>query len=440
MNKIFSKTNILMISYYFPPIKSIGVIRAYYLHLELKKYFHAVHVITTSNRNRLQQEELPVKADSVWGIPTFDYRTFTNLRKKRRTHFSEEKKGRGLRYLLKINNSFPFNFLIGEGGIVYILCGFVIASNLIRKQKISHIYSSFMPFSDHIIAWLITILHPKKIIWVADFRDLHVDPIYRHVVLKNFQHWVWRKLLSRASFITTVSEGLAKHLHNYHPKIHVMRNGFGHLHYSSHQSMLEKANKFTISYTGSYYKEESPVHLFECIKELILEGIIAPNNIQIKYAGKDGATWTMLIQKYGIDFLFSNEGLVSLKRAIEIQLTSHINLLLSSSNSDRYGMLSGKFYEYLAAGVPIVLIISGEHDPEFTQIFNELQCGKIFLSEKSQLKSLKDYLENQYSNWLSTENSIASVVNQDKLNEFKWPHLAEEFLKKMSYFNENVDF
>ena len=178
----FQEQEILRVSYYSPPIKSVAVMRAYYLHLELKKYFGAVHVLTTSNRNRLHQEPLPLQADSLHIVPTFDYRTITNLGKKRRTHFSEEKKKGWVRWLLNVNNSFPFNLPIGEGGLIYIICGFFQAAWLIRQRKVSHVFSSFMPYSDHIIAGLLTLFFNKKIPWLADFRDLHVEPIYRHIV------------------------------------------------------------------------------------------------------------------------------------------------------------------------------------------------------------------------------------------------------------------
>lgn len=401
----------------------------------MKKYFGAVHVITTANRNRLQQEPLDVQADSLHVVPTLDYRTLANLGKKRRTHFSEEKKKGWVRWVLNVNNSFPFNLLIGEGGLLYILCGFFQAALLIRRRQITHVYSSFMPYSDHVIAWLLSLVFPKKLTWIADFRDLHVDPIYRHVVWESFQHRVWRKLLSRASLVTTVSEGLAKQLRRYHPRVHVMRNGIGHLTPIAGYERRQ-LNKFTIAYTGSYYEQEKPTLFLESLHHAIECNSIKEARIQFIYAGKDGATFQRLFDDAGLSSIFINEGLVSISRSFEIQRNSHLNLLLSSSSVHRTGVLSGKFYEYLAARVPILLLVSGTKDPEFSAIFQQLNCGRIFTRAESSKESLIRFITEAYQVWYEKGNLIMPQ-NDPELQEFKWSNNGLFLMKKLSQIQRN---
>jgi hypothetical protein len=423
----FKEQEILMLSYYFPPIKSVAVLRGYYLHLELKKYFSAVHVLTTSNRKRLQQEPLPLQADSLLIVPTLDYRTITNLGKKRRTHFSEEKKKGWVRWLLNVNNSFPFNLLIGEGGLVYILCGFFQAVRLVRQRQLSHVYSSFMPYSDHVIAWLLTLFFPKKITWIADFRDLHVDPIYRHVILEKFQHRVWRTLLSRASLVTTVSEGLAKHLRHYHPKVHVMRNGIGHLNFTP-QKPLPKAEKFTIAYTGSMYKDERDPSIFlEALRQLLAQGLIPESRLQLRYAGKDSATWCFFTKKYSLEHLLLDEGLVSFENSATIQQNAQINLLLTSSHPELAGVVTGKFCEYLAAGRPILLLINGTQDAEFEDIFEKIKAGIVVYTHEDSIPIVRQFLIEKFCEWQKA-GIVARQISSEALAPFMWKNLVKKLM------------
>ncbi|MFQ5447207.1 MAG: hypothetical protein ACE5FF_09745 [Saprospiraceae bacterium] len=428
----FHSVDMLLLTYYFPPIKSVGVLRNYYLHREMKKYFRQVHVLTTSNRTRLTQEQLPFTAGSLLVAPTFDYRTIGSFIEKGQTHISEEKKRGWILWLLKINDSFPFNLLFGEGGFVYIIYGTIKAVRLIRKTPVSHVYSSFRPYSDHVIAWLLTLFFPKKITWIADFRDLHVDPMYRHIVWESLQHRVWRRLLSRAALVTTVSEGLAKHLRRYHPRVHVMRNGIGQLTPVAGDEVLQQ-KKFTIAYTGSMDGDErDPAILLKALQQLIHEKSVPGTKIQLHHAGKDSAMWKALMRKYGLAELLCDEGMVPLKKSGIIQRSAHINLLLTSARPDSTGAFTGKFYEYLAARHPILLIINGSEDEEFETVFAQTNAGHLAYAQDGSIAAVKDFILAKYSEWDET-GKVAPVIAQKDIESFRWPHLAKELIAQPEF-------
>lgn len=65
---IESKKQILCIHYYYPPIRSGGVIRNYYFSRAFGHFFEHVHVVTTSNVEVMEQEEMEIPMVNKQGI------------------------------------------------------------------------------------------------------------------------------------------------------------------------------------------------------------------------------------------------------------------------------------------------------------------------------------------------------------------------------------
>lgn len=404
----------------------MGVVRNYNLASNLLQFFPKVRVITTSNRSILPKDELPIKKEiELFSIKTFDYRSISALKKNRQqVHYKEETKENSLvRFLIKLIDSCPFNFILGEGGLVYLIGGIFKGIQLIRKEKPVFIYSSFRPFTDHVIAYCLKLLFPK-IKWVADYRDLHVDPIYKNVLWPSFQHWCNKKILKKASLVTTVSEGLAKQLSRYHHKVHVLRNGVDIV-----PNIETPYEKFTISYTGSLFKDERRPELFlAALQSLLIDGSIKSEDIVFQYAGKDSPKMRNWIEKYDLMPVFKDRALVKRNEAILIQRKSQLNLLLSSSSPELKGVLTGKFFEYMTTGIPILLIINGTRDEEFEGIFKRYNLGAIFYNEDKYLESAKSFILNAYRSWTAQEVNVSKVKLNDIKRDFSWT----ETIKKMS--------
>ena len=431
------KTNekLLIIAYFYPPIKIIAVLRTYYFSQFIAPYFTGIHVITTKNRRRLPSEILPkIECVSIHEAATFDYRTLSTLRKRSSVAFEENTKSSALvKFLIKLNKSFPTTLLWGEGGLIYIIHAFFIAANLIRKHPIKTIYSSFSPYSDHVIAYLLKIFFPK-LYWIADFRDLHVEPHYDIVYWKPFQHWCNRQILKKANLVTTVSAGLAKHLKAYHANVYVFQNGIPpplSIKDENQPIQREIFSKFTIVYTGSMYgNERNPTLLLRVIKKLCAENTFTKNNFQIVYAGKDTNVWLDWVKRYDLNNLFESRGMVSLFEAKKLQCSSHINLLLTSATPEWTGILTGKFYEYVAAQQPILVLINGAQDLEFESIINELNIGLVAYNDIS-FDAVKDFILTKFKEWQQT-GDVNPPVSKEKLAELSWDFRIDDFIKKIS--------
>jgi hypothetical protein len=446
------KHRLLCFLYYFPPIKSIAVNRNWGVVRHLQPYFDDTYVFTTKNNQLLPQEARDTEGSHISEIPTFDYRTLTAWLRPNRLemHHDEGAKSNPIvRFAIRLLDSFPFNLLFHEGGIIYSLISFWRAAKLIRKEKITHIYSSFRPMSDHFTAHLLKILFPN-LVWIADFRDLHIDPLYQMPLVQPFQHWCNKRLLRRANLVTTVSEGLAIHLRRYHPNVYALRNGVHLDNQKAYESLNQKedpsvsapkkrsisdnipiSEKFTLAYTGSMWIDErNPSLLLKIVHDLAAEGIMSIENTQIVYAGKDTAVWQSWITKYNLDKFFNAYGLVSSQKAVDIQREAHVNILLTSALPNYGGVLTGKFFEYLAACNPILVLINGAQDIEFEQIVTHLNAGMVAYNDRSE-KQLRAFILNLFNEWQAT-GKVEPTIRRDRLEELSWEATMAKLAEKLN--------
>jgi hypothetical protein len=423
---------ILFLLYYFPPIKSIAVNRNFNLVKHFRLFFDDCFVFTTRNNRFLPQEPKNTEGVKTTELTTFDYRTLTAWLKPNRkeVHHTEQTKEHPLvRFGIRLLDSFPFNLLFHEGGILYSLIGLYKGIFLIKEQKITHIYSSFRPYSDHFTAYLLTFFFPK-IIWIADFRDLHIDPLYQMPLVKPVQHWFNRQILKRAKCVTTVSQGLATYLKRYNSNVFVLRNGVEISSFSPLDTKKIARTKFTIGYTGSMFMDErSPKLLLEVVRELVDEHIFTTENFEILYAGKDTAIWLDWVKKYDLASFFISKGIVSSDKAKEIQNNVHINLLLTSALPNYGGVMTGKFYEYLAAKQPILVLINGAQDLEFESIMAQFNAGCVAYNDKSH-DILRGFVLENFSEF-QKNGAVNQTIYVEKLKELSWRFTVEQLMSKI---------
>ncbi len=199
----------LLIHYYFPPIHSIGVVRNFKIAQQVANHITNIQVLTTSNRNVLPKNKMEgADTFNVSELETKDYRS----KLKAKTHYSENQKSSfWFKFGRKLIDTSPFNIWIGEGGATYIKNGIQEGRKFLNENPKALIYTSFRPYADFYIAAKLKEEFPDTK-WIADYRDLHVDPLYDTVFLPNRQKKIDKLLLRKADLVTTVSKGLKREL------------------------------------------------------------------------------------------------------------------------------------------------------------------------------------------------------------------------------------
>ncbi|MCB0616251.1 MAG: hypothetical protein KDC75_23190 [Phaeodactylibacter sp.] len=424
---------LLILYYNFPPVKVPGAVRIHHFYKAALPWFDAIHVLATSNRRFfLQDSSLETGCQNIHEVPAWDLRRLTIRKTNENAPFvSSSLKERPLMRLLRqLVDSFPLNILIGDGGLIYILTGYLKARRLIKQEGITHVFSTFRPYSDHIIGYLLKGRFPE-VYWIADFRDLHVDPVRKNTLCPPFQRWCNRQILRRTDLVTTVSEGLKREIQKLAPRVRVLRNGIGELS-EEDQRPVKKFARFTISYTGALYTGKSdPGPLLEVIHNLLEDETLPASQTDLCYAGPTWLIWDTFIKKYGLDKITNNLGYLSRAEALAIQEKSHINLLLTWSTGNLKGVLTGKLFEYLAADTPILALINGPSDPELAGILSRCDRGAAFSSQSpGQKEQMRSFILEAFGQW-KEELEDTPKKQPDYLKPYTWQVMMEQFIKEL---------
>ena len=306
------------------------------------------------------------------------------------------------------------------------------AEEFLQKESVDAIISSSYPVTSHLIA---KYLKTKfDIPWIADFRDLWTQ---NHYVSYNFIRRVIErrlelKTLSVADALVAVSTPWAENLQHLHRKkpVHCIPNGFDSEELV--KSPVQLTRKFTITYAGSLYAgKRDPSLLFQVLNELITEGNIDPNNIQIRFYGRKEPWLENKINLYNFQSIAKHYGSISREIVLKKQRESQILLLLNwnTPNPGEKGTCPGKLFEYLASKRPI-LAIGGP--PGFVaEILKETGAGTHVFSPED----LKQLLLQYYQEYKRT-GMVKYMGNNDKIMKYNHKEMAQKFAQILSTVNK----
>ncbi len=350
-----SEVRLLQIHYFYPPVRTVAAHRLANWSNAAADRGAELYVLTVRNRGQFEVEPLPLPQHQRLEIAVADWRRlYSRLWQNTANTLPESVKTSGLgRFLRKLTDTFPFSLLLGTGGLVYIWLAYRQGQRVVRKNKITHIVSSFRPLADHVIAYLLKRRFPE-LIWIADFRDPVYDPVRRNAFWPARQAGSLRRLLRRADHVTTVSLGLARHFKLIHQDVRVLYNWL--VPPLSTADWSWTAPGCYLGYTGSLYPEVQSA-------EPVLQ-VLAHSPWYIAYAGRHGAIWKQWLKTYRLSNRLLDLGERSHQEALAIQRAATVNLLLTWRSDRHGGILTAKLFEYLAAGKPILAIVCGPLDEE----------------------------------------------------------------------------
>ena len=420
----------IFISYYFPPIKSVGVIRNFHLAQIFHKIFTDLYILTTSNQQILPKEESDLSSfKSIELINTIDYRTIIQrlYSKNKNTHYPESvKQNKLIQWIIKANESLPFNLLVGEGGLLYLIDGYSKAKKIIKKTRAkTFVITSFRPTANVLIGFLLKINYPH-IIWINSFQDAPYDPIRKNTIIPNLQNYLWRKMLKQSNLNITTSQGVKNSIDSLNNDTITFKNGV-----DFRENLTHSSEQFTISYTGSLYHDlRDPSLLFEALTHLVLSEKIQVNKLKIIYMGKDIAKWKSFCDTYPLLFnAFSIENISERNHSLEIQQKSHINLMLTWSEGSQGGTIPAKLYEYIGAGNYIISLVKGIENSDLSHLLTTLQIGSVYQYGKTEdLEKLKSELLRLYTLWINEAYEPPNIPSHLK-DTLSWDNKQSELSK-----------
>jgi len=404
---------VLILTYYWPPSGGAGVQRWLKFTKYLKTYGWEPIIYTAENGEipvvdmsllKDVPAELTILKTPIWE-PYQLYKRFIGRKKddKINASFLSENKKAGLSE--KISIWIRGNFFIPDARKFWIKPSINYLKNYIIKNNIEYIISSGPPHSMHLIALGLKNKF-TSLKWVADFRDpwTNIDFYDKLMLTKrsNIKHHSQElKVLTNADIILSIGKGMSDEFLNIYQKsggknlnkFKVISNGFDTDDIKT--SDIVKDKKFSIAHIGTLVKDRNPIVLWKVLKKLTDTRDDFRSQLEIKLVGKVDIFVKEQLENYGlINFVKKIEYLPHSEVIIE-QQKSKVLLLLINNTKNAKDILTGKFFEYMASGSPILAI--GPIDGELADIIKQTQTGLIsnFEDEITLEKNILNLFVNQ---------------------------------------------
>jgi len=234
----------------------------------------------------------------------------------------------------------------------------------LKKEPVNWIITTGPPQSMHLIG---KDLHRKtKIPWLADFRDPWTGIYYfKHLKMLPFtikrHKRAEQAVVGEANVVTVVSPQMKRDfLPLRHRRIEVIPNGYDETDFEVEPITFE--GKFTICHTGLFTRDANPDNLWRALSELITENESFAQALQIVLVGQTDGVVKKAIEEAGLLPYTNFVPYVPHLKAVAYQKGANLLLLTLKKEPESKGIITGKFFEYVAAGNPILGIGPVESD------------------------------------------------------------------------------
>ncbi len=393
---------VLIITYYWPPSGGAGVQRWLKFSKYLREYGWEPVIYTPENPeapavDHSLENDIP-EGITVIKLPIFEpysaYKRFVGMKPGDKVNAGflqeKEKPGRAEGFAVWLRG----NFFIPDARRFWINPSIKYLTKYLKDNPVDAIVSTGPPHSMHLIA-----MHLNKsfnIPWLADFRDpwTGID-FYHQLKLTSFanklHHKLEKKVLSTATEVTVISRDMMNEFNGIFERGYkLVTNGYDEEDISPlPQNQLD--NEFTISHIGSLNPARNPLILWKVLAEMGKNNPLFANALRIKLVGKVDIGVMKSIEDFGLtEYLTRIEYMPHRDVMHEIQ-KSQVLLLLINNTPNAKGILTGKIFEYLGSGRPILNI--GPEDGDAAAMLTNADAGQTagYQNEEAMQRILNDY-------------------------------------------------
>ena len=320
------------------------------------------------------------------------------------------------------DNLFRFirgNFFIPDARIGWNKFALEKARELIHLHAIDTVITSSPPHSTQLIG--LQLKKEFKLKWLADLRDPWTEIYYNKLLFrtnwaKKIDYRHEQACLQNADTLIVVSEDIKRRFgkarESILEKTHVIPNGFDEEDFSGEQIKNDAGIKY-ISYVGNLGLQYPIEEFLKTFSEFVK----VDEQWRIRFVGNVSDVLTTEIQKLGLEKWVEFTPYVEHKKAVEYMINSDLLLLIIPNTENNKGILTGKLFEYIATGNPIIYI--GPEDGDALEI---LKGNTVYIALNSKEKeAVIDFILNSSSNQLE--------VNPSSKNTFSRRNLTGEVAK-----------
>lgn len=419
------KKRVLIITYYWPPQGGSGVQRW----LKFSKYFREFGwepiIYTPSNPEMMSVDsslEQEISADLTVikrGIiePYSLYKLFVGKRKEPlKPGFIRGAKSEKNSFKERASLFIRSNLFIPDPKMLWIAPSIRFLTKYISYNRVDAIVTTGPPHSMHLIGYKLS--KKNSLPWIADFRDPW-STMFNFKYLNHLASVVAlhkrleKRVLTSATAVVTVSQTIAKELSTIAGgrDIKVITNGYDGEDFSLPPPPTDK--KFSITYTGLFMEGQNPKNLWRYLGERVKSDHHFAADLQINLIGNiDSAILESLTENR----LTPNavlKGYLPHNEAILFQRSSQLLLLSAGVEPEAAGILTGKYFEYVASKRPILAF--APLNSELHRAIEQDKSGAVFhYSQESELHEWLDkcYIEFKTAGCCNNSNSREGLITK----------------------------
>ena len=429
---------VLIITYYWPPSGGSGVQRW----LKMSKYLPESGwqpiVYTTEDAEypivdpSLEKDVAPEM--EVIRRPIFEpyrfYKKFLGIKQEETVKMGfieekEKKQGWKTRLSLWIRG----NLFIPDARRWWVKPSVRYLKKYLKEHPVDAIISTGPPHSTHLIA--MKLKAALGIPWIADFRDPWTEIDYYNDL--HLTHWADHKhhrleheVLTQADKVVTVAPDGARRLGLLGDrKVETIYNGFDRD--DDTKTPVNLSEAFTITYLGVLSKIQNPEKLWQVLSELVKENEDFNKKLKINLIGQIDNSVIKSLDEQNLSGHVSLSSYIPHEQVSAVHRSSTLLLLLLMPDSEprAKGLLTGKLFEYLASGRPILCI--GPEDGDAARILNETHAGTTIGFDNKE--AMKEVVKNLYQSYL--DNNLPNNTHLE-VERYSRRVLAEEFAELLN--------
>jgi len=374
---------VLIITYYWPPSGGAGVQRW----LKFAKYlpqFGWDPVIYTPSNPEAPATDASLEKDIPEGItvikrPIFEpysaYKRFVGMKKGESVNagFLSEKKKPGLAEKLSV--WIRGNLFIPDARKFWIRPSVRFLKKYLKENPVDTIISTGPPHSMHLIA--LRLKNATGIRWIADFRDpwTGIDFYHRLRLSKaadRKHHRLEKMVLTGADKVVAIGGEMCKDFMDLGAVSCVaIPNGFDPEDFN--EEVQPAGGKFSILHIGAINKDRNLPAFYRAVRRFLVENKLEPSNFELRFIGKVDHSVKEEIEKNDLLSYTRYESYIPHDQ-VNRELASAKLLYLPVNNTPNARIIqTGKIFEYLASGRPILCI--GPPEGEAAKIILECEAG-----------------------------------------------------------------
>ncbi len=273
-----------------------------------------------------------------------------------------------------------------------VACG----ERLLASDPFDAVVTTGPPHSVHLAGRALARRH--RLPWLADFRDPWTGIDYYEMLpmtalAKKLDAALETMVLRDASAVTVVSDSMRRRLEGRARNIQVIPNGFDPADFTN--DPVEPEPGFTLCYTGNLNEARNPVALWRALAALNAHEKMP--DLRIRIVGNVDPAVLASAREYGVGGMVEAAPYAEHARAVRLMQGSTLLLLVINRVPGAGGITTGKLYEYVASGRPVLGI--GPVAGDAAAVLRGAKAGCMFDYEDA--AGVAELLKRQYHAWRS---------------------------------------